>query len=327
MTATHIIYARRRAALEYAAKHGPSAAAAVFGVTRQTITKWRNLAQRYGLSALLPKARRAPQMPNQIPPEQVSAILAEAVANPTLGARQLLVLLAGRGIHRSASGVQKVLRRHNLATRARRVAALATITAAETGVVTQTARQGPFGFCLYASRPGQLVALDTFYVGRLKGVGAIWQFTAVDVATRWAVARLICGDETGGKTDDAAAAFLHQLQAALTAIDVELTGVLTDRGPEFIGRDFKTACAELGVEHTLTPPRSPNHNAVVERFQGTCLHEFYRPHFHRGYITDLASLDIPLQRWIAGYNRTRANHGDYMQGRTPGQRLRELQTR
>jgi len=94
VTATHIVYARRLAALEYAAKHGPSAAAAVFGVTRQTITKWRNLAQRYGLSALLPKARRSPVMPNQMPPDKVSAILAEAVANPTLGARQLLVLLA-----------------------------------------------------------------------------------------------------------------------------------------------------------------------------------------------------------------------------------------
>jgi hypothetical protein len=79
----------------------------VFGATRQTITKWRNLAQRYGLSALLPKARRSPRMPNQTPPEQVSAILAEAVANPTLGARQLLVLLAARGIHRSASGCRR----------------------------------------------------------------------------------------------------------------------------------------------------------------------------------------------------------------------------
>jgi hypothetical protein len=117
--------------------------------------------------------------------------------------------------------VQKVLRRHHLATRARRVAALATITAAETGQVTDAARQGPLGFCLYASQPGQLVALDTFHVGRLKGVGAIWQFTAVDTATRWAVARLICGE----KTDDAAAAFLHQLRAAPAAIDVELTGV------------------------------------------------------------------------------------------------------
>ena len=55
--------------------------------------------------------------------------------------------------------------------------------------------QAPLGFCLYASKPGQLVALDTFYVGRLKGVGAIWQFTAVDTATRWAVARRICGDQ------------------------------------------------------------------------------------------------------------------------------------
>ena len=30
--------------------------------------------------------------------------------------------------------------------------------------------------------------MDTFYVGKLKGIGAIWQLTAVDVATRWAIA-------------------------------------------------------------------------------------------------------------------------------------------
>jgi hypothetical protein len=72
-------------------------------------------------------------------------------------------------------------------------------------VVTDAAHEGPFGFCLTATRPGEQVCLDTFYVGRLKGAGAIWQFTAVDVATRWAVVRLISGDRTA----QAAARFLQ----------------------------------------------------------------------------------------------------------------------
>jgi transposase InsO family protein len=29
-----------------------------------------------------------------------------------------------------------------------------------------------------------VVALDTFYVGKLKGIGPVWQLTAVDTATR-----------------------------------------------------------------------------------------------------------------------------------------------
>jgi hypothetical protein len=56
--------------------------------------------------------------------------------------------------------------------------------------------EGPFGFCMYASRAGRVVSLDTFYVGRLKGIGAVWQLTAVDVATRTAVSQLIVGDKT-----------------------------------------------------------------------------------------------------------------------------------
>src|SRR4051812_41667035 len=94
--------------------------------------------------------------------EEVSVILAEAVARPTLGARSLLRHLQDRGVDRSASGVAKVLHRHRLGTARQRIAALASLTATETGQVTQAALEGPFGFCLYASAPGQVVALDTF---------------------------------------------------------------------------------------------------------------------------------------------------------------------
>jgi hypothetical protein len=42
------------------------------------------------------------------------------------------------------------------------VAALAQLTAATTGILTTDAKDGPFGFCHFAARPGDLVALDTF---------------------------------------------------------------------------------------------------------------------------------------------------------------------
>jgi hypothetical protein len=53
-------------------------------------------------------------------------------------------------------------------------------------------------------------------------VRAAWQTTAIDVATRWLVARLIVGD----KSPQAAARFLDQVQ--LVDVGVELTVVLTD---------------------------------------------------------------------------------------------------
>jgi transposase-like protein len=143
VTAEDIIYHRRVRVLDYAAQVGVAAACRAFGISRTTYYRWENRARRYGLSALLPKARRKPVMPNAMTPEEVSTILAEAVANPTLGARQLAVRLAARGVHRSPSGIHKILVRRNLGTRSQRVAALASITAAEQGCGHRCRPRGP----------------------------------------------------------------------------------------------------------------------------------------------------------------------------------------
>lgn len=324
MTHEDIVYDRRVRLIEHAAKIGNVAEACrVFGVSRKTYYEWLNKAEQYGLSALLPRDRRRPHQPNAMTTEEVAVVLSEAVARPTLGPKSLLRHLRPRGVDRSASGVAKVLRRHNLGTARQRIAALASLTATETGQLTDAAMEGPFGFCLYASTPGQVVSLDTFYVGRLKGIGAVWQLTAVDVATRTAVCQLIVGDKSAA----VAATFLDHLKKALRKHGITLSGVLTDNGPEFIGRAFQTRAADLGLVHHRIPPRSPNHNAVCERFHGTVLHEFYRPHFHRGRVDDVGLLDRSLQAWLVDYNQHRPNHGDYMAGRTPLQVKKELRRR
>ncbi|MEQ4208873.1 DDE-type integrase/transposase/recombinase [Actinopolymorpha sp. B9G3] len=176
---------------------------------------------------------------------------------------------------------------------------------------------------MYAAAPGQVVALDTFYVGRLKGIGAVWQLTAVDVATRTAVVELIVGDKTAA----VAARFLDHLVKALRKHGITMAGVLTDNGPEFTGKDFTGHAAQLGLFHHRIPPRSPNHNAVCERFHGTVLREFYRPHFHRGRVDDIALLDRSLQAWLIDYNHHRPIHSDYMAGRTPLQVKKHLRSR
>jgi hypothetical protein len=111
------------------------------------------------------RGRRTPHQSNARSPEAISTILAEAIARPTLGPRSLLRHRVDRGIHRSASEVAKVLRRHHLGTARQRVAALASLMAADAGLVTGAALEGPLGFCLFAACPGQVVSLDTSYVG------------------------------------------------------------------------------------------------------------------------------------------------------------------
>ena len=68
-----------------------------FGVSRTRFYEWREFVEVYGLSALMPKERRAPQMPNATPTWVVNQFLTIAVTEPTIGARQYADRLEGRG--------------------------------------------------------------------------------------------------------------------------------------------------------------------------------------------------------------------------------------
>ena len=76
MTPAEIIYQRRIAVLEHAQRTGNVAETCrVFGISRTRYYEWKNVADRYGLDALMPKARRAPQMPEATPTHVVEALL------------------------------------------------------------------------------------------------------------------------------------------------------------------------------------------------------------------------------------------------------------
>jgi transposase InsO family protein len=319
VTPAEIIYHRRLRVLEHARATNVSTACRVFGVSRTTFYRWKRLVDAHGLAALMPKDRRPPAMPNATPTWVVEELLAEAVVRPTLGAARYADVLAERGFVLSPSGVQKILNRCGLGRRRQRVAALAQLSAASSGLVTEPALEGPFGFCHFAARPGDLVALDSFFIGKLKGVGPVWQLTAIDTRTRWAIVEIFVGPARGTDT----AKFLDKVVRKLRRLGVSVSGILTDNGPEYIAKSFTSRTAELGIAHHRTPPRSPNHNAVCERFQETALHECWRPAFHRRRFDRLTQLRAEIDTWLVTYNTRRPNRGDYMRGRTPRQVLDE----
>src|SRR5690606_26857864 len=102
---------------------------------------------------------------------------------------------------------------------------------------------------------------------------------------------------------------------------VNVRAVLTDNGPEYIARDFRAHLAARELTHVRIPPRSPNHNAVVERFHGTALQECWRPAFHRRRFGSIRQLQAEIDAWLVHYHHRRRNHSDYMRGRTPAQML------
>jgi len=156
-----------------------------------------------------------------------------------------------------------------------------------------------------AEQPGELLSLDTFYVGRWKGVGTVWQITACDAACSYGWARVQAGDVKGA----AVLAFLREVVLPIyTRAGWTLRRVLTDRGKEFKDA-FDAGLARLGIRHTRTQPRHAWTNGFVERFQGTILHEHWRLVFRRTYFRSVRQLQRTLDAFLAFYNQRRPHQG------------------
>ncbi|MDR7479739.1 MAG: integrase core domain-containing protein, partial [Armatimonadota bacterium] len=154
--------------------------------------------------------------------------------------------------------------------------------------------------------------LDTFYIGKLKGVGKVWQYTACDAACSYAMAQVATEFSA-----DAAARFLTtRVLPAYRAAGWRVQRILTDQGSEYRGA-FEQACQALRIRHTRTRPRHAWTNGFVERLQGTILTELWRVEFRRRFFTHVAQLQVALDRYLGFYNHQRPHLGYRTQGRPP----------
>ncbi len=299
-----------------------SAACREAGVSRSYFYPLKKRHERYGPDGLHPKHRRArPGRPPELDAQLERRVIAEAVAQPAWGPQRLSDQLAMRGIHVAASTIYRALRRQGLGTRSERLAVLERHSA-QRGLLTERtrrqlekARPTPSRRHVEAKTVAELVCLDCFYVGKLKGVGKVWQITACDAASSYALAMIFVGDPSSR----VAARFLRtRVVPHFRKAGYPVERVLTDRGSEFKGL-FDQACHNLGIRHTRTKPRHAFTNGFVERLQGTILHEHWRVEFRRRYFTNAKQLEVSLQSYLRLYNHERAHRGYRTRGRTPGQ--------
>jgi len=97
-------------------------------------------------------------------------------------------------------------------------------------------------------------------------------FVAIDRATRWVFLAVY-----DNMTETSSVDFLKRVSAAAP---MKIVKLLTDNGTQFTDRftskgkqptgqhSFDRACDGLGIEHRLSPPRHPQTNGMVERFNG-----------------------------------------------------------
>jgi transposase InsO family protein len=296
-----------------------------FGVHHSTYYRWQRQVLRWGLEALRPRERRRPRMPNQLPEHLEHRILAFSLAHPGLGPRRVAAELARErwgGLRVSANGVYRALSRHGLSTRRARLSLVAGY-AAPPG--PERAPEEPPRH-LDASRPGDLVGMDCFYVGRLSGTkGTVWQYTGIDVISGFCWAELHTSDRNPRQQH--ASALARRIAGELAAAGWELKAVSTDNGSEFRNGEFTATVTSLGAVHRLIRAGRPTSNGAVERVQRTILEECWRPSFARSLVPKLTALRRDLEDYLDYYNFDRAHTGRHTQGRTPAQVIGARKTR
>lgn len=305
MTDDDVLFKFRLQVFELAARTNISHACRTFGVHRSTYYRLKQQVDASGLEMLRPRELRSPKMPNVFWQGIEARILAFSIANPGMGPRRISTELANEsGIVVSANGIWRVLARHGLSTRGKRLALVAGYRAPY-----EPPREKQPEPRITSSRPGELVGIDCFSVGRLTGTkGAVWQLTGIDTHSSDGWAELVrC--PTGQPTQEMTSAFARRIAKELSHAGWRLERVLTDNGNEFSEGIFGRQVGDLDATQTRIRPGRPQTNGHVERLHRTILEECWRLAFAKYLQVRFRGLEQELEDYLDYYNFKRAHTG------------------
>jgi len=327
MTQQQYIIGRKLNILELGEKLGNiSEACRKLGVSRQHFYDIKTAVQENGIEGLLEQSRRAPRIGNRVAPEVETKVLDYALQWPTHGqVRVSNELLKHAGITLSPGGVRSIWMRHEIQTKALRLKRLERWSAEHGEVLTESQVQALENAKeekqshgeIETHHPGYLLGQDTYFVGTIKGVGRIYQQTAIDTYSNVGFAKVYLE-----KTALPAADILND--KVLPYFDhhgIPLLRVLTDRGTEYgyknLEHPYQLFLHLNDVEHTRTKARHPQTNGCTERLNQIIQEEFYQTAFRKKIYTTLDQIQADLDEYMEHYNLMRTNQGKNCKGRTP----------
>ena len=269
-----------RAAIQASGDAG-TALAERFGVTAQTIYKWRKR------DSVEDRSHTPHRLQTTLTPAQEA--VAVALRKTLLVSLDDLLAVVREFLNPNASrsGLDRCLRRHGVGNLR--------------DLKTKAAKPKHSAFKAY--EPGY-IHIDVKYLPQMADENRRrYLFVAIDRATRWVFIRIFTA-----KTAANARRFLRDLERACP---IRIRTILTDNGKEFTDRlfglrkraatgehEFDTLCTVLDIEHRLTPPKSPQTNGMEERFNGRIEEVLQSHHFRSG-----EELETTLHRYVWLYNQ------------------------
>ena len=328
MTTKAKLARRKLSLLELAADlSNVSKACKVMGFSRQQFYEIRRNYQTYDAEGLIDRmpGARGPH-PNRVDEAVEAAILEHCLNHPAHGPLRVAQELTLKGVQVSSGGVRGVWSRHNLLTKQERLLRL-----------ERSVKEQPFELSddqirllerfspefrerhIETRHTGDLVAVDTFFVGTLKGVGKVYLQSVIDCYSRYAWGRLY--------TSKLPVTAVHVLNEDVLPFfeehDARITTILSDNGREFCGRadnhPYELFLQLEEIEHRTTKVRRPQSNGFVERLHRTLLDEHFRVVGRTKWYESVEAMQEDLNTYLQQYNTERPHQGRGMNGRTPYQ--------
>ena len=290
-----------------------------FNRSRTWFYKWFNRYKLYGNNGLYNIIHELPARPNQTPLDIEMKILNFIEDYPSYGPVRVSNELIKKGITVKPSAVYNIFKRHNLNTRKLRLEHIRIkydIVKKQSDI--ERAKEISKTRSLNTKHPGDVIGMDVFYVGCLKGIGRIYQYTGCDTYASFSWAKLYTDKSALSACD-----FMMHMHN--NSLDIPIKSVLTDNGKEFTTHhkskkhSFERLLKELNIKHRLTKIRHPWTNGSVERFQRTVLEEFYQVAFRKKIYTTIEELNDDLNQYINYYNYKRTHQGKRTNGRVPAE--------
>ena len=229
-----------------------------------------------------------------------------------------------QGVQVSSSGVRGVWSRHGLLTKSERLLRLEKSVAERKIELSEEQTRLLERFSpefrerhIETRHTGDLVAVDTFFVGHLKGVGKVYLQSVIDCHSRYAWGRLY----TSKLPVTAVHVMNNDVLPSFEARGAKITTVLSDNGREFCGRadkhPYELFLQLEEIEHRTTRVKRPQSNGFVERLHRTLLDEHFRVMGRKKFYETLKEMQTDLEAYLVIYNSKRPHQGRGMKGRTP----------
>ncbi len=253
-----------------------------YGVARQTVHGWLRRYAAEGLRGLADRSSRPESCPHQMDPVVEARVVELRRGHPGWGPRTIRTWLEREGVEPvpGRTSIERCLVRH--------------------GLVTPEARKRKRSDYRRweRSRAMELWQMDIVGGVRLVDGSEAKIVSGIDDHSRFVVSALVVDRATARPVCDALALAMrrHGVPAQ----------ILTDNGKVFTARFgpgpgpvlFDRICAENGIRHLLTAPRSPTTTGKVERWHKTLRREF----LDGKVFASVEDAQAQLDTWVQHYN-------------------------